>query len=616
MMMRKLFAGMTVVLLFTCALGCATPVGVSRAGKQTVYRELCTNALSSRQPSSYSMQYLERLSLAGEFAIDPGVTLAKLHGGLGGPDEQDRLFALAELSFRHARHDKASQYYLAAAVYAYAFLFPDGQATEPNPYDPRLRLALDLYNRAITEGLRDPRSGEINLAARRFTLPFGSLELSVDPAGFSYGGYQRTGFISVEDFKIRGLRNHYRKSGIGAALAARVIPQAERDVSRWFHPRAKVPMTAVVRFEQSRRALRGGHLAGRIELYDADAAPFVSIDGRPVPLESDPSAVLAYDLNDSPLWDFEIAGFRRGDFKLFGKPSAGELFFNQPYRPGRIPVVFVHGTASSPARWAQMLNELLGDSRIASRYQFWFFVYNSGNPIALSAMHLREGLAAAVKEIDPEGKDPALQKMVIIGHSQGGLLAKMTAVSSGTRFWENVSREPFEKAKLSPETRDLLRRGIFIEPLPFVRRIIFIATPHHGSYLAENYLGKIARKFINLPATLSKAGVELLTLNPAGAARTVIRIPTAIDNMSWSNPFLRTLYALPLAPGVEANSIIAVKGHGLVEQGGDGVVRYPSAHIKGVESELVVRSGHSCQSNPSVIEEVRRILYEHAGVQS
>jgi len=46
-------------------------------------------------------------------------------------------------------------------------------------------------------------------------------------------------------------------------------------------------------------------------------------------------------------------------------------------------------------------------------------------------------------------------------------------------------------------------------------------------------------------------------------------------------------------------------------EGDDGVVKYSSAHITGVESELVVRSGHSCQGMPKTIEEVRRILREH-----
>ena len=81
------------------------------------------------------------------------------------------------------------------------------------------------------------------------------------------------------------------------------------------------------------------------------------------------------------------------------------LYMLHPYHPNLIPVVFVHGTASSPARWAEMANELLGDPAIASHYQIWFFIYNSGNPIALSAMRLRESLQAVRKDVDPDGKD-------------------------------------------------------------------------------------------------------------------------------------------------------------------------------------------------------------------
>ena len=45
----------------------------------------------------------------------------------------------------------------------------------------------------------------------------------------------------------------------------------------------------------------------------------------------------------------------------------------------------------------------------------------------------------------------------------------------------------------------------------------------------------------------------------------------------------------------------------------DGVVKYKSAHIDGVESEVVVPSAHSCQSHPRTIAEVRRILLLHLG---
>jgi len=76
---------------------------------------------------------------------------------------------------------------------------------------------------------------------------------------------------------------------------------------------------------------------------------------------------------------------------------------------------------------------------------------------------------------------------------------------------------------------------------------------------------------------------------------------------------VKTLVTIPLAPGVTAHSIIPVQGDLPPDDQGDGVVKYQSAHIDGVASELVVpHSGHSVQGNPIAIEEVRRILVEHA----
>jgi hypothetical protein len=98
------------------------------------------------------------------------------------------------------------------------------------------------------------------------------------------------------------------------------------------------------------------------------------------------------------------------------------------------------------------------------------------------------------------------------------------------------------------------------------------------------------------------------------AFRSVNRTPSSVDNMTPGNPFVKGLASIPVAPGVSAHSIIPVKGDGPVEKGDDGVVEYSSAHIEGVESELVVRSGHSVQGHPDAIEEVRRILLLNAGV--
>ena len=82
--------------------------------------------------------------------------------------------------------------------------------------------------------------------------------------------------------------------------------------------------------------------------------------------------------------------------------------------------------------------------------------------------------------------------------------------------------------------------------------------------------------------------------------------------MNPRNPGLLILASIPVPSQITAHSIIAVKGDGPKEEGDDGVVTYQSAHIDGVASEFVVRWEHSCQGQPEVIEEIRRILLEHA----
>ena len=120
-------------------------------------------------------------------------------------------------------------------------------------------------------------------------------------------------------------------------------------------------------------------------------------------------------------------------------------------------------------------------------------------------------------------------------------------------------------------------------------------------------------RFIELPTDLLRISKDVLTLQPLNDASHKVRraVPTSLDSMSPKNPALLTLADIPLAPGVKGHSIIAVKGQGDYHQGKDGLVTYESAHVDYVESEFIVRSGHSCQDKPPTIEEVRRILREH-----
>src|SRR5208337_175878 len=250
------------------------------------------------------------------FRSDPQTVLAELNSGLGKPDERDRLFALSELSFAYAEESRNQSYYLASAAYAYAFLFPANPVEVPGPYDPRVRLAVDLYNRGIALGLSTKDGEEVDLSERQLSLPFGTLSLGINSEGFSYAGNHLTKFVSLADLDVRGMRNTYRKAGIGVALSARVEAQPNSKANRWIPPNAKVPITALVRFDDPRRAMSNGRVHATVELYDEDETPTAQVGPYSVPLESDPSAAIAYRLEGAPIWDFEIAGFRQGDFSF------------------------------------------------------------------------------------------------------------------------------------------------------------------------------------------------------------------------------------------------------------------------------------------------------------
>jgi hypothetical protein len=591
-------------------------VGAARVDPKVVLADLGRSAVATGEPSFPTRNVLFEQGRFEAFEKDPEATIADLHRAMvASQGDQDLLFALAELSFLHGQSAAKPDYALAAAVYAYAFLFPgDLGGAAPGRFDPRVRIAADLYNWALTRAFMSKDASEVVPRGGVFTLPFGRIEVAFDPAGLRAGDRELYRLIPVAELDVYGFQMRYRWPGLGAPLAASTRPiDAARPGRDMVAPRLQVPVTALLRLPDARRALvEGRPLAGTLEMHLAWDAETISIAGEQVPLENEPSAALALTFTGVPIVELETLGLLG---RLTGLMRARPpLVSATPYKPGLIPVVFVHGTASSVVRWMEMYNRLIADPEIRGRFQFWFFQYDSGNPIALSSLHLREALTGAVKRLDPEGRDPALRRMVLIGHSQGGLLVKMQAISTGDRLWNAVSNKPLEELTLSDQTRDLFRRGLFLEPLPGVTRVVFICTPHRGSFVAgRRVLANLTRYFLTLPFTLTGLAAEV-NRNP-GAAKAGF-LPSAVDNMSPGHPFILGLQSIPVATSITVNSIVAVEGDGPVEQGDDGVVKYSAAHIEPVESELVVKSSHSTQGNPHTIEEVRRILRLHAGLKT
>lgn len=605
------------IAVLAALFACASPVGIRTSDPREIHRYLTRNALTDDHASDFTLNELRRYDLLELFEKQPVVALANLHGAAraeGFPP--DALFALAELSYLHAERTRLQSGYAATVIYAWALLFPENRSTPHDALDPRLREAADLYNRALTAAFRRTERGLLSIPTdgpRVLPLPFGSVEVVARPDLLVVEGTEYFDLRPVTELHVTGLRNRYRRPGIGAPLAARARPVGGKSAVVDQDPSDLVPMTAVAMIEEPLAGLARGRLRARFELFTSLDADSFELGGHRYPLESEPTAALAASLAESRFWESEMRTFLGN---AVGLRRASALEAVRPYVRGRIPIVFVHGTASSPARWADMINDLLADPRLRERYAYWTFRYDSGNPIAYSGWQLRDALTQAVRRADPAGQDPCVQDMVVMGHSQGGLLTKLTAIESGDRFWSNISGRDFESTTLPESTKETLRKTLFFEPLPFVRRLVFLATPHRGSYLAgPQIVRRLAESFVRLPSDIVRVGVDVVTLVPRGDLDVSFeRMPTSIDNMSPGNRYIQTLSAIPVSETVTAHSIVAVRDLEVpLASAGDGVVQYASAHLEGVESEVIVESPHSgMQAASKTIEEVRRILLEHS----
>ena len=290
----------------------------------------------------------------------------------------------------------------------------------------------------------------------------------------------------------------------------------------------------------------------------------------------------------------------------------------RPYERGKVPVVFVHGLWGSPRNWDRMIEDLESEPALRRRFQLWTFAYASGHSIPYSAHLLRQSLRRARRVFDLDGTDAAFDRMVVVGHSLGGILAKMMVQSGGPRLWQAVCARPIEQVIGPPAERQLLREAFFYKPVPEVRRVILIATPHRGSPLAARRLRDLATQLCWRPNRFRQAHDVLLSHNAFDMFDdgSRVQLATSAGELAAGHPLLLRLCELGIDSSVRSHSIIADLRDPPRPDGTDGIVPYSSSHLGGVASELLVHGLHICLNHPAVIEEVRRILMEHAGTES
>ncbi|MBV8276898.1 MAG: alpha/beta hydrolase [Verrucomicrobia bacterium] len=347
-----------------------------------------------------------------------------------------------------------------------------------------------------------------------------------------------------------------------------------------------------------------------LKLYDSfDPVVVESAAGRD-PIAANYTATLAVLFSHA----HKVAG---SSFESFIRPDdprfATGVYLIHPYDPNKIPILFVHGLLGSPISWQNLTNDLCSDPKVLERYQPWFFLYPTGQPMLESAAQLREDLQATQHLFDPSGNAIASHHVIVVAHSMGGLLAHTLVSDSGDALWNVFATKPLNSLKLPADVKDSILKYFFFRHNPSIDRVIFLSVPHRGSVLAGGLIGSITNRIIQ-PA---KAPTRLLkdleaqypgVLAPYYARVTASGGPTSLVSIA-PNPLLNALVKLPIK--VPFHSIIGHIGPIAGPGSTDGLVTYSSSHLDGAESEKWVPSGHYLMDHPETVAEIKRILDEN-----
>ena len=459
---------------------------------------------------------------------------------------------------------------------------------------PKNESARSIYNFAVARVVQDVDRTDIEPWRHPITVSTdqGDYTLVSPKPVDSEHDPSRYDLFPTDTLKIGGkfFKTYSTVSGLGAPIAV-----VERTGSPHFRHQYKLrrvyaPITAIVRFSD-----RQAHL----EFMDPLNVERITLNKRVFPLAADfdaPTALLI--ARERP----ERLGLSRV-MNPGAYADTAMLTRLQQFDPARTPVIFVHGLQETGASWAPMIDSLRDDPWIREHYQFWFFSYPSGYPYPYAATLFRQDLDGIERAF------PNHKRIVLIGHSMGGMICRLMITDTGDKIWRTFFATPPAKTPLASDTRKLLEEALIFNHRPDVQRVIFISTPHRGSELASNWIGRIGAALVRTPRLLTSIYAStkpLLIADPA--ARPLNRMPNSVDTLEPNDRFVEAVSKLPIAPGIPYHSIMGDRGRGDTPNSSDGVVPYWSSHLDGAQSELIVHSDHGAQYNEQAIREVERIL--------
>jgi PGAP1-like protein len=507
----------------------------------------------------------------------------------------------------YAANRIAQQQYLSVALKAWVALKAAGYQSDPN--------LLEIHNQAIANYLQFLSPGDLAIGRADEVVDGRHIKIILRDEAKPYGPPGFDQLVPSERLTIRGLRERDVRAGLGGRLVCQQEPDRISALSRYTVPeKQQVARSAVFRAVSFPE--------GRIEilLVDPSKTERIELDGRLWEVGGDFSAPFAA-LASRTRFIFQRW---QGLFRMEHFADRQGVFFLEPYDPEKIPVLLVHGILSSPLMWRDLTNRIMGDPFLQKKYQIWHYTYATGYPILTSANMLREQLDGVNVALQRAGLPPH-RPIVLIGHSLGGLLAKMMVSDSHDLVWNQFFRVSPDQLNLTRSDRDWIEQLMFFKPRHDISRVIFMASPFKGSKTADMILFRFSSRLVRFPTELQGRHYRVFTLNRSLMVQSkenrliAERQPSSIDLLSPESPESIALGQLKVAPWIPFHLIIGIRHGSNVRRSSDGIVAYSSSHLEGAESELDVKTGHSVTHSPKTEEEVLRILelnLRHPGTPS
>ncbi len=599
--------------------GCGSPYKEFSLDPIKLFQTKGQTALNSNQPSPETRQFLRLMFLDQSYRNDPQELIRVLEVKVKNEPTPQLRMAIAELALLRAREYERSDPhsalvgYLVAAQQCFDFLFSDPSGTVSGSLDPSYRFMADMYNFCVAAVVTLHETNTDIWQSRDFVYQGVNYHYEVVTEGRGIWNPRKLDYLyNSYEMRVSGLTNEYVSKGLGAPLVGIVDkPAGKPEWGRFYPPRVvSLPISAVILFDPMQKTDSGLSRTIRMVLYDSLQTDSTQIQNETIPLEADYTTPLGFQIrNINPLGV--------GLYNLFHSDEEVQragVYMLEPYRPDKIPVVLVHGLMSHPITWVSLINDLRGDPELRKRYQFWLFMYPTGLPIAYSGSILRDQLNELRGKLDPQGSNPNFNQMVLVGHSMGGLLSRLMVQDPGMTYWNYAINQPYESLDLDEQTKQLLKKMLVFEHLPFVKRVVFVCTPHRGSPMADAWYTKLAAGIVSLPGNVVQGAgkaVQGKVLNPEVAAVYTKSVPSALTLLSPTSLFMKIAPTVPLVPGIPYHSIIGIQKGTPGPGSSDGIVPYESSHLDCTESEAFVPSGHSAQEHPLAIAELKRILHEH-----